>query len=124
MVVIELVPQAADDYLALDNSVRLEVRKAFRKLQMDPRHYGEPLGNKAGIELYGWFSIRAGRRIRVIYSIAATGAGDEQVIIRSIGRRERFLAHQDAKARLREYAEATREELIQLDALVETAEDR
>ena len=110
MTKIDFVPEAAADYLALDHSIRLDVRKAIAKLERDPRAYGEPLGNKAGIDLYGYFSIRAGDRIRVIYSVDS----QNHVIIRVIGKRERFLVHKTAEGRIHSIAEATAEELRHL----------
>lgn len=85
MAEISLVPSAAKDCLSLDNSVRIDVRKAFEKLKVDPRAYGEPLGNKAGIDLFGFFSIRAGKRIRLICSIEDDG----MVVVRVIGSERR-----------------------------------
>ncbi len=119
MVEISLVRQAAEDFLSLDHSVQLEVRKAFEKLKVDPRSYGEPLGNKAGIDLFGFLSIRAGKRIRLIYSIE----GDDHVIIRVIGRREAFAAHRTAQGRIAFLASLTRNELITLQNLL-TDKDR
>lgn len=48
MAEISLVPSAAKDCLSLDNSVRIDVRKAFEKLKVDPRAYGEPFGQQGG----------------------------------------------------------------------------
>lgn len=119
MAEINFTAKAADDYIALDHSIRLEVRAAIAKLQRDPRRYGEPLGIRNGIDLYGRYSIRAGRRIRVIYTV------DEQdaVIIRIIGKRDRFLVHKEAQKRIQSYREATKEELIQLQDLLAAAGD-
>ena len=112
---ISFVPDAADDYLQLDGAVRLEVRKAIEKLKVDPRGYGEPLGNKAGIDLFGFFSIRAGKRIRLIYSV-----GDaDQVVIRVIGKRERFAVHKTAEERIASLRDLTKTELVRLQELLE-----
>lgn len=119
MIKIDFTPEAAEDYIAMDHSVRLDVRKAIAKLERDPRAYGEPLGNKAGIDLYGYFSIRAGDRIRVIYSVDP----DNHVIVRVTGKRERFLVHKTAEGRIHSIAEATAEELRHLkDVLVAAGE--
>ena len=114
MAEISLVRRAADDYLGLDPSVQLQVRAAFEKLKADPRAYGEPLGNKAGIDLFGYFSIRAGRRIRLIYSVG----DNDTVLIRVIGKRDRFEAHHSAEQRIAEFTEATREEITLLTDLL------
>lgn len=113
MTEILFVPEAANDYLALDGSTRLEVKKALAKLQNDPVHYGDPLGKKAGINLYGFMSIRAGRHIRIIYSIESDAA-----LVRVIGKRERFEVHKTAEDRIRELQQMTSEELITLQDLM------
>ena len=114
MSAIRLVPAAAADYLALDGSVLLEVKKAIEKLKVDACGYGEPLGNKAGIDLFGFYSIRAGKRIRLIYSVD----DKDTVIIRVIGRREGFAVHKTAEQRIASLANMTAEELITLSEFV------
>lgn len=113
MAVISFVPSAADDYIGLDRSVQLDVDKALAKLQTDPIKYGDPLGKKAGLDLYGFFSIRAGKRIRVIYWVDG-----DTVVVEVIGKRERFAAHRTAQARLRALQELTSEELVALEDLL------
>ncbi len=119
MITIDFVPEAAEDYLHLDHSIRIEVRKAIAKLERDPRSYGDPLGNKAGIDLYGYFSIRAGHRIRLVYSVDST----DHVIIRVIGKRERFLVHKTAEDRIDSFTEATAEELQHLNDVLSASGD-
>lgn len=64
---VELIPEAKDDFNSLDGSVRKRVLKQLVKLEQNPK-YGEPLGNKAGINLDGYFKLYADRkRIRIIY---------------------------------------------------------
>ena len=64
---VELIPEAADDFNSLDGSVRKRVLKQLVKLEQNPK-YGEPLGNKAGINLDGYFKLYVDRkRIRIIY---------------------------------------------------------
>lgn len=114
-----LTPKAAADYLDLDSSVRLEVTKALVKLERDPIGYGEPLGKKAGINLFHNYSIRAGKRVRVIYRIERLEDGKEIVLVLTIGKRERFAAHRTAEERIRALAELTKEEFDQLVKLTE-----
>ena len=47
---VELVPEAQNDFSSLDGSVRKRVLKQLVKLEQNP-NYGDPLGNKAGINL-------------------------------------------------------------------------
>ena len=64
---VELVPEAQDDFNHLDGSVRKLVLKQLVKLEQNPM-CGVPLGNKAGINLEGYFKLYADKkRIRIIY---------------------------------------------------------
>ena len=64
---VELVPEAQADFKKLDGSVKKRVLKQLVKLERNPK-YGDPLGNKAGINLEGYFKLYADkRRIRIIY---------------------------------------------------------
>lgn len=51
---VELIPEAWDDFNNLDGSVKKRVLKQLAKLEQNPK-YGAPLGNKAGINLDGYF---------------------------------------------------------------------
>ena len=64
---VELVPEAQADFKRLDGSVKKKVLKQLIKLEKNP-DYGNPLGNKAGINLEGYFKLYADdKRIRIIY---------------------------------------------------------
>jgi mRNA interferase RelE/StbE len=64
---VELTPEAQADFNRLEGSVRKQVLKHLVKLELNPR-YGNPLGNKAGINLEGYFKLYADKkRIRIIY---------------------------------------------------------
>lgn len=52
---VELIAEAHADFNRLDGSVKKQVLKQFVKLERNPK-YGAPLGNKAGINLEGYFS--------------------------------------------------------------------
>lgn len=117
---INFTPKAATDYIGLDPAVRLEVRKAIAKLESDPVSYGDPLGNKAGINLYGFYSIRAGRRIRVIYFVDDA----KDVVVLVIGKRDRFIVHQTARERARSFHEAAGEELKSLQEVFKASGDK
>jgi len=49
---VELIPEAQADFNRLDGSVKKRVLKQLVKLGQNPK-YGDPLGNKAGINLDG-----------------------------------------------------------------------
>jgi mRNA interferase RelE/StbE len=64
---VELIPEAQEDFNELDGSVKKLILKQLVKLEQNPK-YGEPLGNKAGINLEGYFKLYADKkRIRIIY---------------------------------------------------------
>ena len=64
---VELIPEAHADFKRLDGSVKKRVLKQLVKLEQNPK-YGVHLGNKAGINLDGYFKLYADRkRIRIIY---------------------------------------------------------
>ncbi len=64
---VELIKEAQDDFNRLDGSVKKRVLKQLIKLEQNPK-YGDPLGNKAGINLDGYFKLYADKkRIRIIY---------------------------------------------------------
>jgi mRNA interferase RelE/StbE len=64
---VELITEAQDDFNKLDGSVKKRVLKQLVKLEQNPK-YGDPLGNKAGINLEGYFKLYADKkRIRIIY---------------------------------------------------------
>lgn len=113
MTEVFFTPQSAKDYRELDHSVQLQVRPVLARLQDDPERYGEPLGKRAGIDLFGLYSMRAGHRIRVIYLVRPQG-----VIVVTIGKRENFAAHQTAQARIEALAELTTQELQLLSDVI------
>jgi len=64
---VELIPEAQEDFNKLDGSVKKRVLKQLVKLEQNPK-CGDPLGNKAGINLEGYFKLYADhKRIRIIY---------------------------------------------------------
>ncbi len=64
---VELIPEACEDFKSLDGSVKKLVLKQLVKLEKNPG-YGTALGNKAGINLEGYFKLYAmQKKIRIIY---------------------------------------------------------
>lgn len=56
-----------EDFQRLDGSVRKRVLKQLIKLEQNSK-CGDPLGNKAGLNLEGYFKLYADKkRIRIIY---------------------------------------------------------
>ncbi len=64
---VELIPEALADFNRLDGSEKKRILKQLVKLERNPK-YGDPLGNKTGINLEGYFKLYADKkRIRIIY---------------------------------------------------------
>ena len=79
--------EATKDRAALDHSVRNLVNKAIRKVSQNPVSkrdggYGDPLGNKHGLDLTGLFKIKLKScGVRVIYRLITDGEVMQIVVI-------------------------------------------
>jgi mRNA interferase RelE/StbE len=92
---VELIQAAKDDFKKLDGHVRKQVLKQLVKLEQDPR-YGDPLGNKAGINLEGYFKLYADKkRIRIVYQIL-----EQSVRIIAIDKRDDLDVYRIALSRI------------------------
>ena len=64
---IKYQPSIVDDLQVLDKSVRNKVFKKLDQLKENP-NLGQPLGNKAGMDLTGFYKLYVdNRRIRIVY---------------------------------------------------------
>ena len=92
---VELIAEAHADFNRLDGSVKKQVLKQFVKLEQNSR-YGDPLGNKAGINLEGYFKLYADKkRIRIIYK-----AIDHIIKVIAIDKREDMEVYRIALKRI------------------------
>jgi mRNA interferase RelE/StbE len=92
---IEIIPEAREDFDRLDGSVKKIVLKQLIKLEQNPE-YGNPLGNKAGINLEGYFKLYADKkRIRIIYEVM-----DHIIKIIAIDKREDMEVYRQALKRI------------------------
>ena len=92
---VELIPEALADFNRLDGSVKKRVLKQFVKLERNPK-YGDSLGNKAGINLEGYFKLYADKKqIRVIYEVI-----DHVIKIIAIDKREDMEVYRIALKRI------------------------
>ena len=92
---VELIAEAHADFNRLDGSVKKQVLKQFVKLEQNPK-YGAPLGNKAGINLEGYFKLYADKkRIRIIYK-----AIDHIIKVIAIDKREDMEVYRIALKRI------------------------
>ena len=92
---VKLIPEAREDFDRLDGSVKRLVLKQLIKLEKNPE-YGDSLGNKAGLNLEGYFKIYADRkRIRIVYEVK-----DNTVKVIAIDKREDMEVYRIALKRI------------------------
>jgi len=95
---VTLTSDAADDFRRLDGSLKQPVARQLRKLETSPL-LGEHLGNKAGLDLTGYYKLYAAKKsIRIVYRII-----DQDVIVEvvAIGKREDLSVYQTSLKRIR-----------------------
>ena len=96
---VVLTAAAADDFRRLDGSLKEPVAKQLRKLETAPR-LGEHLGNRAGLDLTGYYKLYAAKKaIRIVYRIL-----DQEILVEvvAIGKRENLTVYQKALKRLKQ----------------------
>jgi len=87
---VRLTDESKKDFDRLDGSIKKHVLKKLILLETNP-FLGKPLGNKAGIDLTGYYKLYVfKKKIRIIYKII-----DQKLIITiiSIGKRENLAAY-------------------------------
>ena len=93
-----LTADAADDFRHLDGSQRISVAKQLRKLETAPL-LGEHLGNRAGLNLTGYYKLYAAQKsIRIVYRII-----EQKVVVEvvAIGKREDMSVYKTSLKRIR-----------------------
>ena len=91
-----LIPEAEEDFKNLDESLKKLVLKKLIQLETNP-FIGEALGNKAGMDLTGYYKLYVfKKKIRIVYEIKK----DILIVsIISIGKRENFSVYLQAYLR-------------------------
>jgi mRNA interferase RelE/StbE len=87
---VRLTRESKKDFEGLDGSIKEVVLKKLIKLESNP-FLGKPLGNKAGIDLTGYYKLYvSGKGIRIVYQVI-----EQKLIISfiSIGKREDLSAY-------------------------------
>ena len=91
-----LIPEAEEDFRNLDGSLKKLVLKKLLQLETNP-FIGEALGNKAGMDLTGYYKLYVfKKKTRIVYEIK------EDILIVSIisiGKRENFSVYLQAYLR-------------------------
>lgn len=111
---VKWLPEAVEDLESLDNSVRKKVLKAALKLEIDPLKYGEPLGEKLGLDLIGLRKIKI-QGYRLVY------LPEEKLVfvaVVAVGKREGLGIYKTTAKRIAEYRELTGNELKKLAELL------
>ena len=95
---IQLIPEAAEEYNNLDGSIEIEVDKEFIKLDKNP-FLGFPLGNKANMDLTGFYKLYAcGKSVRIVYRLL-TPEKVEIIEVWEIGKRDNMEVYKDVEDR-------------------------
>ena len=85
---IQFIPEAAKDYISLDENLKKLVNEKIDKLMENP-FLGEALGNKNNINLTGFYKIYVAKKsYRIVYRIIKNKI--EIVEIWGIGRRNKM----------------------------------
>lgn len=95
---VTLTADAADDFRRLDGSLKQPVAKQLKKLETSPL-LGEHLGNKAGLNLTGYYKLYVAKKsIRIVYRII-----EREVIVEvvAIGGREELAVYRTSLKRIR-----------------------
>ena len=91
-----LIPEAEEDFKNLDGSLKKLVLKKLLQLETNP-FIGEALGNKAGMDLTGYYKLYVfKKKTRIVYEIKEDIL---MVSIISIGKRENFSVYLQAYLR-------------------------
>ena len=95
---IKMIPEAAVEYKTLDGSVKKEVDKRLSKLEKNPL-LGLPLGNKANMDLTGFYKLYAcKKKIRIVYRLL-TPEKIEVIEIWGIGKCEKMEIYKNISER-------------------------
>jgi len=95
---VEFLPEAAQEFEALDGSLKKIAAKQIDKLAEKPE-LGEALGKRMGIDLTGYRKIYFGKKaFRIVYEIQRQKL---LILIIGIGKRERAEIYKEVARRLK-----------------------
>jgi len=91
-----LIQEAKKDFEKLDGSIKKQILKKLLLLETNP-FLGKPLGNRAGMDLAGYYKLYAyKKRIRIVYEVKNEAL---IILVISIGKREDFTVYLQALLR-------------------------
>jgi len=94
---IKFIPLAQKDFENLDGRRKILVAKQLIKLENNP-YAGQHLGNKAGINLTGYYKLYVDKKkVRIVYTVI-----EEEIIVKIIviGEREDLSVYREAAKRI------------------------
>jgi mRNA interferase RelE/StbE len=94
---VQLIAEARVDFQNLDKGRKLLVAKMLKQLESNP-YKGEHLGNKAGINLTGYYKLYVDKKkIRIVYTVV-----EKEIVVRviAIGPRQGMVVYREAIVRL------------------------
>ena len=92
-----MISEAREDFYRLDRGRQVQVAKLLKQLESNP-YKGEHLGNKAGIDLTGYYKLYANKKkIRIVYTIMETEIVVKVIVI---GPRKEMIVYHEAVRRL------------------------
>jgi mRNA interferase RelE/StbE len=92
-----LIEEARKDFRRLDRGRQVQVAKLLKQLESNP-YKGEHLGNRAGIDLTGYYKLYADKKkIRIVYTVLETAI---VVKVIAIGPRKEMIVYYEAIRRL------------------------
>lgn len=92
-----LIAEARADFQRLDKGRKLKVAKLLKQLESNP-YKGAHLGNKAGINLTGYYKLYADKKkIRIVYTVI-----EKEIVVKviAIGPRKEMIVYREAILRL------------------------
>jgi len=95
---VEFTESAVDDFNKLDGSIKKLVAKQLKALETNP-HKGEVLGNKAGIDLTGYYKLYMHKKqVRIVYKVV----NDKLVVlVVGIGKRDNLEVYAEVLKKLK-----------------------
>lgn len=97
---VKLTKDSKGDFKKLDGREKAMVAKRLISLERDPG-IGNPLGNKMGMDLTGYFKLYAdGKRLRIVYTLEG-----EIIKVIAIGKREEMEVYRLALKRIEQMKE-------------------
>jgi len=105
---IKWLPEAEKDLAEIDASDRKIILKKILTLEDEPEKRGDPLGNKAGLDLSGLYKLCAADGYRVVYAVF-----QKEIIVAvvEVGRRAKLEVYKSTKERIAKYTQGMQNEI-------------